>query len=486
STVAGQNDGFIYGKISTKSGNSYVGILRWDDEEAFWDDLFHSSKDDLPFEKYVTDKKFKDDKNVVVIEDDETETKELKKEERRLEKEKNILVDEIAKLESKMDKVNKSKQNDELKESLLEVKANLGELLLELNEIQEELRELQEDNKTWFWESGSNRRTNDRVISVLGGAIKIDWHGLSSRQFIARFGDIQRIDVTGRDAADVYMKSGTVYSVSGYSNDVGTTINVRDESLGDVSVKWDKIESIEFLPTSNKVQPDGYRVYGKVATDVGEFNGFIQWDSQECLSTDKIDGDSEDGRLAIDLGKIRKIERRNRNSSWVELKDGRKMMLDGTNDVDGSIRGILVEDERFGRVKVSWDAFDYAEFTEVKGSGKGYKDFPNPRNLEGTVTDVDGNTFKGRLIYDIDEAETFEMLNGDLYDVEYSIPFSNVKSVRPRGGSSSIVVLKSGEELRLENSQDVTGSHDGMLIFVKGNDTPRYIRWDDVDVVEFD
>ena len=40
------------------------------------------------------------------------------------------------------------------------------------------------------------------------------------------------------------------------------------------------------------------------------------------------------------------------------LKDGRRLLLDGSNDVNSSNRGIYVEDERFGRVRVKWDAFD--------------------------------------------------------------------------------------------------------------------------------
>ena len=44
------NDGFLYGTVVTDSGKEYTGFLRWNaDEEAFWDDLFHSAKTKLPY-----------------------------------------------------------------------------------------------------------------------------------------------------------------------------------------------------------------------------------------------------------------------------------------------------------------------------------------------------------------------------------------------------------------------------------------------------
>jgi hypothetical protein len=48
------NDGFIYGTVATDAGKEYTGFLRWNtDEEAFWDDLFHSAKSELPYLEQV-------------------------------------------------------------------------------------------------------------------------------------------------------------------------------------------------------------------------------------------------------------------------------------------------------------------------------------------------------------------------------------------------------------------------------------------------
>ena len=50
------DEGFIYGKITMDNGNTYQGTIRWGDEEAFWDDMFNSTKDENVFEQYLSDR----------------------------------------------------------------------------------------------------------------------------------------------------------------------------------------------------------------------------------------------------------------------------------------------------------------------------------------------------------------------------------------------------------------------------------------------
>ena len=58
--VTAQEDtqGFIYGTVVTESGTEYQGFLRWGTQEAFWDDLFNSSKVELPFYDYLADDEY--------------------------------------------------------------------------------------------------------------------------------------------------------------------------------------------------------------------------------------------------------------------------------------------------------------------------------------------------------------------------------------------------------------------------------------------
>lgn len=480
-------DGFIYGKITTRTGNNYIGMIRWGDEEAFWDDRFNSLKEDLPFAKYLEQDTGEESYSDNLRED----LADMKREKKQLEREKSRIKSKQKEIESLLR--SKYKNDPDIKEELADLELELIDLESAIEELNDEIKRSKDeiasskDDKIFdFRSDGKVRgRIGKNLVEILGGSIQVNLGNISSRVFIARFGDIKMIRVIGSEDAEITMKNGSTYVVSGYSNDVGNTINIDDQSLGRIELKWKKIDTIEFLPTPSDIDPKAFRIRGKVVSDAGEFSGSIQWDSEECLSTDKLDGDSEDGRMSIDMGKIRKIERRNRNSAWVELRDGRRMLLDGTNDVDGSIRGILVEDPKVGRVKVSWDAFEYAEFDKAGSSGPGYKDFPSPKELRGKAIDINGEEYRGKIVYDIDESESWEMLNGNSFDVEYEIPFSMIKSVTPRSRNASIILLRNGKKLRLDSSQDVSSSNDGILIFEDKDKDPVYIEWDNLEKVEF-
>ena len=377
--------GYIYGTVETEGGNSYTGLLRWGTEEAFWDDLFNSSKSELPY-------------------------------------------------------------------------------------LEEHVRESRHRNR----------------IKILGVTVGYRWDGSSSsRMFIARFGDIREIEMFRGDKIKVTMKDGTVYSMNGGSNDVGATITVQDDSLGTIKLDWDKVERVIFKPTPGNLEPPATRLYGKLTTKEETFEGYIQWDIQECLSTDMLDGESDDGDMSIEMGRIRAIEKRNRRGSLIVLKDGREFVLEGTNDVDSSLRGIHVDDPRFGRVKVSWEAFERVEFQEVDHSGRSYSDYRPAKHLRGTVTDYDGKTHSGELVFDLDETASWELLNGSRDEVEYYIPFDMVRSIEPRRDNGSALVLTSGAKIILFDGQDVSESNDGVVV-VRENGRETYFAWDEVKRVDFE
>ncbi len=378
-------DGYLYGTVTTKGGTEYTGLLRWGDEETFWDDLFHSAKEELPYREFA--------------------------------------------------------------------------------------------------ESAEEGRQDERWWEVFGRKLNIRLGmTLESRVFIARFGDIQSIEVTGKGSAKVTMKSGSVYEVSGYANDVSAVITVRDPALGDVELEWQRIDTIVFKATPANVEPSGARLFGTVVTESGTFEGFVQWDRQECLSVDRLDGKAEDGSMSVPMGSIRTIERRSKTSSRVTLVDGRELVLSGTNDVNDDNRGVLVEDPRYGRVEVPWSAFERVDLREPPSSGRGYDDYPPGVALEGRVTRHDGTQLSGRLVLDLDESESWEMLNGTAFDISYNIPLERVAAIEPHGDSAK-VTLRGGEELRLEDQGDVSDRNAGVVVVSPAGD-PTFVRWSDLKQID--
>jgi hypothetical protein len=382
------SEGFIYGTVDTRTGKSYTGVLRWSDEEAFWDDIFHSAKVELPYREYA--------------------------------------------------------------------------------------EEPQEDPDTTWWE---------RMVQKVGGDLGVTMH---SRVIAVRFGNLEKIEVTGSNDAVLTLRNGTQIEVSGYANDVGATIHARDAEYGLIEIPWKKIETISFAPTPADADTGATRLHGTVATKSGDFTGFIQWDSEEALSTDLLDGDTEDGRTSLEMGRIRSIERRNSRSAQVALFDGEELVLSGTNDVNDDIRGIHVEDPRYGRVEIPWDEFQRVDFDPPGGSGRGYADFAPIEHLSGVVTTRNGDRLTGRLVFDLDEEWSWEMLDGESFDLVYTLPFEMVASVEPKNRSQTLVRLRSGEELRLENSHDVDRENDGVLVMGGPEKEPILVPWREITNISFD
>lgn len=308
-----------------------------------------------------------------------------------------------------------------------------------------------------------------------------------NRYFVARFGDIDQLELRGRNRVIVTLKSDLTLEVRGGSNDVGAEIWIwSDDEESPRTVPWHRIRTIAFAAAPDDAAADVFRIMGAVTTRDGTvFRGGIQWDLEECVSIDKLDGDDRDGdRWSIPMGAIASIEREGRDSSRVTLRAGEAVVLDGTNDVDDSMRGVFVEDPRFGRVQVSWDAFARADFDPPGSSGPAYDDYPPRGPLSGTVETRGGQRLRGRIAFDLDEAEGWEMLDGTQDGVEYAIPFSLVKRVTPRGSDRSEVELHDGTELTLEDSADVGDGNAGVAVVV--DDTPRYVAWDEIASIVFD
>jgi hypothetical protein len=315
---------------------------------------------------------------------------------------------------------------------------------------------------------------------------------------MARFGDIARIEARGRHVR-VTLKSGTVFDLNRMAaNDFDDGVRVWDDRRGVVDLaSWAggipppsrvRIRAIELLPTA----PLGAvpaRLHGTVHTRQGDFSGFVQWDRQDCVGLDELDGRTGNGALSLRFDTIRSIVRRSGDSSLVTLLDGREIALSGTRRVGRGNRGIYVDDPRYGRVLVSWGAFERIDFS-AGGSGPAYNDFARGRPLTGSVTTRGGRRLTGRLVYDLDESETTETLDAPSQGVDYTIPFGLIASITPvgqeeRGARRAKVTLHDGEELQLDRAGDLGAGNAGMLIFIDGRERPEYVQWTDIEQIEF-
>lgn len=328
-----------------------------------------------------------------------------------------------------------------------------------------------------------------RPVEIFGFQIGTRQQALNlNRPFMARFGDIARID-TKRSTFTVTLKSGTVHTLNRFAaDDLADGIRVWDATRGVLDMDEWAIRSIEFLPTPTLGDtPD--RLHGTVHTSGGSFTGFIQWNREEGVATDELNGRAAAGDLALPFHSIDSISRDAMGGSVVSLLDGRQVTLSGTAETGEGNRGAYVNDARFGRVLVSWTALERANFSPG-GSGPSFEEFPPGVALSGTVTTCGGRRLTGRLVYDLDESETTETLDASREGVDYSIPFGLLSAIQPDNCGNSngpaLVHFRDGHELSLERQGDLGDNHAGMLIFENGSDAPVYVSWREVDRVDLE
>jgi hypothetical protein len=300
-----------------------------------------------------------------------------------------------------------------------------------------------------------------------------------------RFGHLRSIEPSWPDGALLELKSGeSIEALPG--GDLGDSMRnlVVSTDTGDVELEWDEIERIEFSQGSDE-QRDAARLYGTVRTRDDAYTGFVVWDRDESLGSDVLDGyDDRRRSREIVFADIRRIERAGHSRSQVTLGDGTTLELRGTNDVDDGNRGIDVTVPGAGKVEISWDEFESVSFSEPPAS-RPYDAFDGGRRLRGVVRTVDGETVEGRIVWDRDERYSWEALDGEAKDVDWEIPFANIRSIRPAGRHAADVELRNGDTLRLAGSNDVDRDNRGIIVMTAAG-VDRVVEWDELSSVTFE
>jgi hypothetical protein len=331
--------------------------------------------------------------------------------------------------------------------------------------------------------------TEDEPLEIFG--FKINWKGQVnlSRLFMARFGDIARVESNGWDLR-VTLKSGTQLELDLFAaDDFADGIRVWDAMRGIEDIEEREMRSIDFLAATGEPGAVPDRLRGTVSTrGAGDFSGFIEWGPEQSLGSDELYGDTAKGERGLRFDRIRSIVQHSPGNWLVTLHGGEEIRSE--NREVPSHNGIYVDDQRYGRVLIPWKAFERVDFGPGE-RGPVYDEFPAGRPLTGEVTTRDGHRISGRLVYDLDESETTETLDAQSQGVDYNIPFGLIASIvlpdtEERGAARATVALTSGEVLQMDLAGDLGRQNLGMLVFVSGNSRAEYIRWTEIMQIRFD
>lgn len=304
--------------------------------------------------------------------------------------------------------------------------------------------------------------------------------------FICRFGNIKSIRQNTYNRVELQVKDGNIIDLTkGKHLDIGVSLNVYSPSEGNTNIHWEKISKIEFMEAD---QPDNrlhdVPITGIVKTSQGIYKGIITWNNDKRTQNALLDGMTSSGKNSVPFHSIRQITKTN-NACKIALKEGRELEMWGSNDINNQNRGILVSMPNIGTVYVPWKNFEMFEavgLNEVRMLS--YNDFTAPKRLSGSVKMKNGQTQQGILVFDLDEAMNFEILDGSNDNISYAIPFKYVKSIEPKNYKYSFITLTNNGALSLGDKEDVDARNSGLLIF-SPNETPVYVPWKEVGQITF-
>lgn len=183
------------------------------------------------------------------------------------------------------------------------------------------------------------------------------------------FGLISAIERYSSSGATVYLKNGSDVLLR-ETNDVdegNRGIIVSDLAFGQVIVKWDEFDRVDFTTNNPEVRYRDFeptdKIYGTVYTENGaSYTGEIVWDRDEEHTWEILDGEYHDIEFDIEFGLISEIKKRNYRSAEVTVSDGRTFRLRGSNDVDEDNKGIYIRTNEGDWVEVDWYDFERVEF----------------------------------------------------------------------------------------------------------------------------
>jgi hypothetical protein len=486
----------LYGTVVTVRGREYEGYIRWDKNEGSWADLLDANKTGAAeYGRQVRVRRAPRARATVVR---------IERDRARIEREVARAEREVARAERDRARVERELERDS--DQIADRAEELAERIrsgftFQFGSDEDGRVEVRDDDGFFVVStSGEGVAVVNAAMAVAPRVVVSTVRGLSPRvysQNVAffggssqsgiRFGHVRSIRALDSHSALFTLKSGQQVELSGNASDLGSGVRaiIVEQSNGrQVELNWSDLDVVNFYPAPETARPQNFRMYGTMMTRSGvEFTGYVTWDVDEIYSDDILDGEERGHEQEIPFGDIERIERYSSRSAFVTLKNGEEMVLDGSNDVNSSNSGISVSDPLLGQVKVGWDEFESVRFHEAKTS-TGYSSFDGGQEIYGTVVTEDGGEYSGTLIWDQDEAHTWEMLNGSQDGVEFHIEFSKIASIAPMGAHDSVVTLKDGRTFEIGGSNDVDSGNRGISVQGDGNDA-RLISWDEVREVRF-
>jgi hypothetical protein len=379
--------GRICGVIHTRDGNTFEGPIRWDKNEAFWDDILDATKEREG--RHWEGRRRERNINILGIRISWDENGEESKAScgikfghiRSLERRsRNRAILELKSGE----RITLYGYSTDLGSGLREIKIDdpeEGEVFLDWDDLDEiEFKECEIGAKQEHRLYGQVETRNGETFK---GFITWDVDELFESDILdgeekgrtrkISFGKIKAIERRSGNSAWVYLKNDDEMRLSG-TNDVNSGnrgIVVKDPDFGRVTIEWDDFERCDFLEGGEKYLKSydefdgGQPLYGTVYDEDGEsYEGYIRWDDDETESWELLDGEYRGLEVDVEFSQIESIEKKSSNAAKVTLKNGNSFKLEGSNDVNDENKGIFVTTKEGKEIELDWYDFEKVVFKE--------------------------------------------------------------------------------------------------------------------------
>jgi hypothetical protein len=385
------SSGRIYGKLLTVDDDEFEGWIRWDKNEAFWDDVIDGVVDKDRFDangreaRHYKERKTRSidifglgggDSRSIWFGSDNSSSSQLQF---------GHIQTMFCEGDNEARMLLKGGQEVEF-ESGADIGTSVREILLsdidegdiyfdwndiEKIEFMEESRD-PSDGLQRLYGRVSTRRAGEftgwvewDVDEVFSGD-HLDGDEDRDRKRKIPFDRITAIERRSSSSASVTLTDGKEITMRN-SNDVNSEnrgIVVKSPEYGKIKVDWKNFEKVEFMEPPTKDLPrydefdGGSKIHGEVETEFGEkFEGDIAWDNDEQWSWEHLNGEYKDVEMDIPFSAIMSVEKSSQRSALVTLKNGDQYLLSGSNDVDEDNKGIFILHD--GKVVEQVDWYDF-------------------------------------------------------------------------------------------------------------------------------
>ena len=379
--------GRICGVIHTRDGDTFEGPIRWDKNEAFWDNILDATKEREG--RHREGRRRERHINIFGIRINWDEDKEESKASsgikfghiRSLERRsRNRAILYLKSGERIMLYGDGSDLGSGIREILIDDPAE-GEVFLDWDDLDE--IEFKECEKAGKQERRLYGQVETRNGETFKGFITWDMDELFCSDILdgeekgrtrkIPFGKIKAIERRSRNSAWVYLKNGDQMKLSG-TNDVNSGnrgIVVKDPYFGRVTIEWEDFDRCDFLEGEEKYLKNydefdgGHPLYGIVYDEDGEsYEGYIRWDDDETESWELLDGEYRGLEVDVEFSQIESIERKSSNGAKVTLKNGNSFKLEDSNDVNDENKGIFITTKDGKEIELDWYDFEKVIFKE--------------------------------------------------------------------------------------------------------------------------